>query len=475
MATVYKDAGKGDSWYAAWRDHNGKRRTKCTFTTDKAAAKRIAAKFEADAALRRDGVIDARVESVNDHSRRSIESHLSDYEAKLKAAKRTGGHVSKTLYCIRQAVAFAGFKAAGDITADGVNRYAADRREKGDASRTVQAHLTALKGFTKWLVETDKLPRDPLASIKRPNPKADRRYERRMLLPAEWKWLRDTVKGDSFGMPAAQRLLLYETAIQTGLRSAELRSLTRARLFLDGQRPYITCKASDTKNGSEARQYVRPELAAALKKHAATRKASAPVFTMPEDWNVAKMLRADLAAAREAWLDEAKGDAKERKRRDESDFLAETNHDGCRLDFHALRHTCGAWLAMSGVHPKVVQTVMRHSTIVLTMDTYGHLFPGQEAEAVSKLGLLLGCVSKAVIETAIETEGSATGSAQDKKLGDMKVHGETLCETGDAVTPDHNSFSEKALREVVRRGETQKDSRAARTRTGNQRIMSPLL
>ena len=33
---------------------------------------------------------------------------------------------------------------------------------------------------------------------------------------------------------------------------------------------------------------------------------------------------------------------------------------------------------------------MRHSTITLTMDTYGHLFPGQEAEAVGKLGLLLG-------------------------------------------------------------------------------------
>lgn len=28
---------------------------------------------------------------------------------------------------------------------------------------------------------------------------------------------------------------------------------------------------------------------------------------------------------------------------------------------------------------------MRHSMIVLTMDTYGHLFPGQEAETISRL------------------------------------------------------------------------------------------
>ena len=55
------------------------------------------------------------------------------------------------------------------------------------------------------------------------------------------------------------------------------------------------------------------------------------------------------------------------------------------LDFHSLRHTCGAWMAMANVRCKTVQTVMRHSTITLTMDTYGHLFPGQEAEAVGKL------------------------------------------------------------------------------------------
>jgi integrase len=69
----------------------------------------------------------------------------------------------------------------------------------------------------------------------------------------------------------------------------------------------------------------------------------------------------------------------------------DTNHSGEVFDFHGLRHTCGAWLALTGAHPKVVQTVMRHSTITLTMDTYGHLFPGQEAEAIGRLqGLLAG-------------------------------------------------------------------------------------
>jgi integrase len=64
----------------------------------------------------------------------------------------------------------------------------------------------------------------------------------------------------------------------------------------------------------------------------------------------------------------------ERKRRRNDQFLELVTEEG-ELDFHALRQTCGAWLAQTGVHPKAIQAVMRHSSITLTMDQYGHLFP----------------------------------------------------------------------------------------------------
>jgi hypothetical protein len=51
----------------------------------------------------------------------------------------------------------------------------------------------------------------------------------------------------------------------------------------------------------------------------------------------------------------------------------------------ALRHTCGAWLVLAGASLNVVQSVMRHSTITLTIDTYGHMLPGAEADAVEGL------------------------------------------------------------------------------------------
>ncbi|MBM3993442.1 MAG: hypothetical protein FJ303_04730, partial [Planctomycetes bacterium] len=43
------------------------------------------------------------------------------------------------------------------------------------------------------------------------------------------------------------------------------------------------------------------------------------------------------------------------------------------FDFHSLRHQYVSNLAAAGVHPKIAQTLARHSTITLTMDRYTHL------------------------------------------------------------------------------------------------------
>jgi integrase len=397
MATVFKRGGTTNRegyWYVSWFEYNGNgrvRRTKCTKTTDKATAERIANKYEADAALRREGVIDPALDSINRESRRTIEAHLADYENMLRAAGCGDKHVTHTIGFIRRIAKAGSFAVAADVSADGVGRYAASLKDEGRSARTIQAHLTAIKGFSKWLYQGVKLPRDPLASVKKPNPKADRRRERRMLLVEEWhRVVAATRSGPTrFGVSAVERLLLYRTAIQTGLRSGELRSLTRGRLFLDARSPYITCKAGSTKNRKDARQYIAPELAADLRLHVATKLPKAPVFNMPHAFEVADMLRDDVEQARNAWLREAEKDPDEYKRREQSDFLAGVNHEGEALDFHSLRHSCGAWLAMTGAHPKVVQQVMRHSSITLTMDTYGHLFPGQEVDAVAKLHELM--------------------------------------------------------------------------------------
>jgi len=44
-----------------------------------------------------------------------------------------------------------------------------------------------------------------------------------------------------------------------------------------------------------------------------------------------------------------------------------------RLDFHALRKSAARILIELGVHPKLIQMLLRHSDIRLTMDLYGEL------------------------------------------------------------------------------------------------------
>lgn len=59
------------------------------------------------------------------------------------------------------------------------------------------------------------------------------------------------------------------------------------------------------------------------------------------------------------------------------------------MRFHDLRHTCASSLLAQGVHPKVVQEILGHSTIQVTMDTYSHLLPGVSPQAASELDRLL--------------------------------------------------------------------------------------
>lgn len=58
--------------------------------------------------------------------------------------------------------------------------------------------------------------------------------------------------------------------------------------------------------------------------------------------------------------------------------------EGVRI--HDLRHTCAALLIAEGAHPKAIQEHLGHSSITVTMDTYGHLFPSQMEELAARLG-----------------------------------------------------------------------------------------
>ena len=49
---------------------------------------------------------------------------------------------------------------------------------------------------------------------------------------------------------------------------------------------------------------------------------------------------------------------------------------GPDICFHDLRHTCATLLLSQGTHPKLVQELLGHATIAMTLDTYSHVIPG---------------------------------------------------------------------------------------------------
>lgn len=55
------------------------------------------------------------------------------------------------------------------------------------------------------------------------------------------------------------------------------------------------------------------------------------------------------------------------------------------LRVHDLRHTCASLLIGLGAQPKVIQERLGHSSIMVTMDVYGHLFPSLNEALTERL------------------------------------------------------------------------------------------
>lgn len=60
-----------------------------------------------------------------------------------------------------------------------------------------------------------------------------------------------------------------------------------------------------------------------------------------------------------------------------------------RVRFHDLRHTAASLLLAEGVHPKVVASLLGHSTVLITLDTYSHVMPGLTRQATETLAGLI--------------------------------------------------------------------------------------
>jgi integrase len=203
-----------------------------------------------------------------------------------------------------------------------------------------------------------------IGHLSRINADTDVRRERRHLSPEDFSRLLEQTRqnGERCTLSGPERSMLYLTAAYTGLRASELASLTRASFDFDAGT--VTVAAAYSKHRRQDVLPLHPDLSEQLQKwlseHTSQSEDDPAVLSIkgdseaaqrhlwPGQWaenrHGAEMVRHDLEAARQTWIDDA-ATPEEAERRERSDTLQYADNAGRVFDFHALRHQFISMLA----------------------------------------------------------------------------------------------------------------------------------
>jgi integrase len=381
---------KSSKWYGQYADANGQTQ-RVPLSMNKTVAQQMLAALVNKNENAKIGVVDP----CEEHSRRPLTEQLDDFRRYLEDKDNTAEHVALSVNRIQAVLDGCGFVFIRDLAPGPVLHYLAERRKlprkKGGISVASSNHyVRAIKAFSAWLAGNEqRAARDVLKHLSTLNAETDRRHERRSVPADEFRLLLECTRASAqqvCKLDGPARFLLYSVAGYTGLRIAELHSLTPASFDLTADPPTVTVQAGYSKRRRRDTLPLHPDLARMVGEYVEGMAADAPIWP---GWNWhkkgASMLRHDLAAARAAWIAEAKGDEAEGKRRRESSFLTYQDAAGRVFDFHATRGQFISELARQGVHPKTAQLLARHSDINLTMNAYTHLGMVDLSAAVDSL------------------------------------------------------------------------------------------
>ena len=298
------------------------------------------------------------------------------------------------------------------------------------------------------------------------------------------------------------RAMLYILAAWTGYRRGELASLTLRSFNFESDPVTVQVKASYSKRRRNDIVPLHHAVAEQLKNWFSTKEKierSEFLFNLRTDGGglrrTAKMMRLDLERARAAWIEESKSD-EERKQREESDFLCYQDENGMYADFHANRHMFIANLAKAGVHPKLAQSMARHSDVNLTLGTYSHVVVAQQAAAVNTLpappsltrasGDAQGDTETGKTSNMAQTEQQPNSEEEQKSVAPIVAPTADLaclcsaladnnCPPDDSACSLRKPLPQKDLVALCQALASGDASSGGRSRTYDTRIMIPLL
>jgi integrase len=391
---------EAETWTVQYTDEHGQTKRVASRCADHDAAVELARELEPKAMLRRRGLIDPVQERHAEARQKPIAEHVASYVEFLSAGERTPKHVKSMEGYLKDVFARAGIERLSDLRNTSVMSAVAgmrqglpvgERKRKPSSLATCNAALRAVKGFSRWLWRQRLTAEDSLVGLELFNAQTDRGHIRREMTADEVKRLLDSAERRTLPQrvaPGPVRAWAYRIAAATGFRANELRSLTTDSFDLDAAPPTVTVEAGYSKRRRRDVQPLPVALTEPLQKWLAGFGSGDHVFKAIPG-GTARMLRADLEAARGEWLEEAGEDKAERARREESDFLQYENRLGHVADFHSLRVLFISRVVAGGARVNEAQTLARHSTPELTFNTYAKTALHDVAGAVAGLGDLL--------------------------------------------------------------------------------------
>jgi len=288
-----------------------------------------------------------------------LSEHISDFERAMlsRATEKHARQISSTL---RRIAAGCGFAFWSDIKAADIELFIAElhfpiKTQVSLTEQTKNRYAKIFRQFARWMVKEKRATETLNIHTQKVSKHVERAFE-----PDEFQRLLEaTNKGPvRYGMTGYERYLVYILAVETGLRRGELRSLTPVSFDFSSRTVFV--KGDDTKNRDDAEQRISETTATLFKEYTANKMPTVKLFDIPQ--YSADMIEEDCEAV----------------------GIEVINNRG-KIKFHSLRHTCGTFLAAKGVHPKIIQEVMRHKDINLTMSRYTHTLKGQVAAAINSL------------------------------------------------------------------------------------------
>jgi integrase len=261
------------------------------------------------------------------------------------------------------------------LTTPRINKFRDDLLEGGLSRAMARKVLSSLKSLLKDAQRRGNVAQNVALSVKQID--ADKRGEGKLRIGIDIPTTAE-IRALIAALPDRWRPL-FLTAIFTGLRSSELRGLRWQDVDLKGGELHVRQRA-DRYN-----EIGKPKSKAGDR----TVPLGPMVLNVLREWKL-RGPKSELglvfptASGRINVHNNLVRALKETMRGAE---LTADNGEPKYTGLHALRHFYASWCINSidrggqGLPPKVVQVRLGHSSIVMTMDTYGHLFPPGEDEA----------------------------------------------------------------------------------------------